>query len=276
VTLTASAADAEDGSLDARILWEVLSTGYGPERVQGEGATFTFTPQVLGGHPVRVTAVDSGGKSARAVVDVQALGTLTQHEDVRIEADPLSGSGVAISDDGLRVRWTVDAKNGVRANQALYGGFWYFEAQRLIAPANQAAGLVIGGVSLDPIPFNVTPPSCSINTGGGVYQNLIFRAPPPGAAVEYYGFAVDYRGRHPIVYLLWDDALAHTLELTDATVPIHPMLYGNPTGAGAEWDIAVNFGGAPFHYDPVAALTAAGIDASALRRCWGEANVACP
>lgn len=109
-----------------------------------------------------------------------------------------------------------------------------------------------------------------------MYQNLIFRAPPPGAAVEYYGFAVDYRGRHPIVYLVWDGAVAHTLELVDATVPIHPMLYGNPTGAGAEWDIAVNFGGAPFHYDPAAALTAAGVDASALRTCWGEANAACP
>jgi len=276
VTLSAAASDAEDGALDAHIGWEVLSTGSGPERVQGTGATFTFTPPVLGTHPVRVTAIDSGGKQARAVVDVRALGTLAQYEHVRIEPDALSGSGVLVADDGLRVRWTAPAKNGIRANQALYGGFWYFEAQRLIAPANQAAGLVIGGVSLDPIPFNVTPPSCSINTGGGVYQNLIFRAPPPAAAVEYYGFAVDYRGRHPIVHIVWDGVLAHTLELVDATVPIHPMLYGNPTGAGAAWDIAVNFGGSPFRYDPVAALTAAGIDASALRTCWGEANSACP
>ncbi|MBC7172658.1 MAG: hypothetical protein H5U40_09540, partial [Polyangiaceae bacterium] len=40
----ASASDAEDGSLDATILWEVLSTGYGPERVVGTGPSFTYTP----------------------------------------------------------------------------------------------------------------------------------------------------------------------------------------------------------------------------------------
>jgi hypothetical protein len=276
VTLSAQADDAEDGALDGVLLWEVLSSGYGPERVQGTGASFTFTPGVLGVHPVRITAVDSGGKRDRAVVDVRASGQLTQHRDVRMVADPLSGSGIVVASDGLRVRWTVHAKNAIRANQGLYGGFWYFESHRLIAPANQAPGLVIGGVSLDPLPFNVTPPSCSVNTAGGVFQNLMYRAPLSEAEVEYYGFAVDYRGRYPIVYVLLDGALASTLHLKDATVPIYPMLYGNPTGAGAEWDIAINFGGEPFHYDPAAALTAAGVDASALVPCWGVANAACP
>jgi hypothetical protein len=276
VMLSGQAYDAEDGELDAVLLWEVLSTGYGPERVQGKGASFTFAPAVLGVHPVRLTAVDSGGKRARAVVDVQASGELPQHRDVRIVADALSGSGIVVADDGLRVRWTAEGKYAIRANQGLYGGFWYFESRRLIAPANQAPGLVIGGVSLDPYPFNVTPPSCSINTAGGVFQNLIYRAPLPDPAIEHYGFAVDYRGRYPIVYVIMGDALTSTLHLTDATVPIYPMLYGNPTGAGAEWDIAINFGGAPFHYDPVAALAAAGVDASALVLCWGAANAACP
>jgi hypothetical protein len=135
---------------------------------------------------------------------------------------------------------------------------------------------VIGRASLDPLPFNVTPPSCSINTAGGVFQNLFFRAPLPQAEVEYYGFAVDYRGRYPIVHVVMDGKLVTTLHLTDATVPIYPMLYGNPTGAGADWDIGVNFGGEPFHYDAAAALAAEGIDASALVACWGAENAACP
>jgi hypothetical protein len=277
VTLEARATDAEDGPLDAKILWEVLSTGYGPERVQGTGRSFTFTPRLLGIHPVRVTVEDDGGKRAGALLDVRALGELPQYEDVRLEPDAKSGSGVVVSNDGLRVRWTVEAKNAIRANQALYGAFWYFEARRLIAPANQAPGLVIGDVWLDPLRFNVAPPSCSVQTSsGGIFQNLIYRAQSPYAAdaIEYYGFAVDYRGRYPLVHVLLGHRV-HTLHLTDATVPIHPMLYGNPTYTGAEWDLAINFGGTPFHYDPEATLRTAGIDASDLVPCWGAANRAC-
>lgn len=275
VTLTASALDPEDGALEAAIAWEVLSSGYGEERVRGTGAAFTFTPQAIGVHPVRASVTDAGGKRESVTVDIRALGALPQYAEVRMTPDPQSGAGVVISDDGLRVRWTVHAKNGIRANQGLYGAFWYFEAQRLVPPVNQAAGLVIGGVSLDPYPFNVTPPSCSLNTGGGVFQNAIFRTGLANPDAEYYGFAVDYRGRYPIVYVVVDDVVASVLHLTDATVPIYPMLYGNPTGAGAAWDIAINFGAAPFYYDPAAALGAAGVDASALRACWGDANAAC-
>ena len=143
-------------------------------------------------------------------------------------------------------------------------------------PVNQGVGLVIGDVSLNPYPFNVTPPSCSLNTGAGIYQDLIFKAGLSDASsFEYYGFAVDYRGRYPIVYLLVSGAVAYVFHLTDATVPIYPMLYGNPTGAGADWDLSINFGAMPFHYDAKAALGAAGVDASSLRMCWGAANTAC-
>jgi hypothetical protein len=276
VTLSGQASDIEDGSLSATIEWEDLATGSGTERVRGTGASFTFTPQVMGIHPVRMTVIDSGGKRARQSIDVVALGTLAQNSDVRMTPDAKSGSGIVVSSDGLSVHWTADGKNGVRANQALYGAFWYFEAQRLVPPVNQGIGLVIGNVSLNPYPFNVTPPSCSVNTGAGVYQDLIFKAGLSDAtSLQYYGFAVDYRGRYPIVYVVLGGAVTNTLNLTDATVPIYPMLYGNPTGAGVDWDVSINFGGTAFHYDAKAALGAAGIDASSLRMCWGAANAAC-
>jgi hypothetical protein len=37
----------------------------------------------------------------------------------------------------------------------------------------------------------------------------------------------------------------------------------------------INFGGSPFHEDPVSVLRAAGVDTSALKLCWGSANSAC-
>lgn len=275
VRLAASAEDPEDGRLAASIVWEVLSTGYGPEQVRGTGATFRFTPAAIGTHPVRVSVVDAGGKSASAVVTVTATGTLPRFADVRMTPEPTSGRGIVVSADGLRARWTENDKYAIRANQGLYGAFWYFEGRRLVAPENEGFGLVIGGASLDPYVFNDTPPSCSVNALGGVYLDLIFQTPIPRSA-DTYGFAVDYRGLYPIVHVIVDGAVLTTLHLRDATVPVYPMLYGNPTLAAAEWDSEINFGGAPFAYDPARALAAAGIDASGLLVCWGDANAACP
>ncbi len=274
-TLAASAFDAEDGLLSSSIVWEVLSTGYGAARVRGTGPTFTFAPAAIGTHPVRLTVLDSGGKEASAEVTVTATGTLPRFTEVRMTPEATSGRGIVVSDDGLRVRWTENAKYGIRANQGIYGQFWYFEGHRLVGPENQGVGLVVGGASLDPYVFNDTPPSCSLNAVGGVYRDLIYQVAAPQGA-DTYGFAVDYRGAFPIVYVIVSDVLLATLRLTDATVPIYPMLYGNPTIATADWDAEINFGGAPFRYDPARVLSGAGIDASSLVACWGDHNEACP
>ena len=282
LTLSASATDREDGSLDARIAWDVVSTGIGPEHVHADGATFTFTPKVIGKHPIKVTVRDAGGKLAEQALTVEATGTLEQHTSVKLVAEgELSGAGIMLSDDGLRAHWTAPDKMGVRANQGLYKGFWYVEGHRLVDEENQAIGLVIGGVSLNPYHFNITPPSCSVNTvGPSVWQNLIavheFTDKDfPLARTEYYGLAVDYRGDYPIVYVILQDEVASVLQLKDVTVPIYPMLYGNPTGFSAAWDMAINFGATPFHEHPAQALQAAGIDPQGLRLCWGAMNTAC-
>ena len=277
VTLMASASDAEGGVGDGQINWDVLSIGLGPERVHATGAAFTFTPSMLGRHPIQVSVTDADGKRAERVVIIEAEGTLQQFSDVKLVDEPgLTGDGIQISGDGLRAHWTRDRKHGVRANQGLYGDFWYLEGHRLVPEDNQAVGLVIGDVSLNPYLFNTTPPSCSVNTTGpSVFHDLMYAQSNSPTGTEYYGLAVDYRGSYPIVYVVIGGVLATTLHLTDVTVPIYPMLYGNVNGHGAAYDIEINFGGSTFHEDPVGVLQGAGVSTSGLKLCWGGANSAC-
>lgn len=277
VTLTATAADPEDGAMDAKIDWEVLSEGNGPERVRGSGNSYTFTPRAIGDHPIQVSVTDAGFKVAQQTITIKATGTLPQYPEVRLELEPgLSGSGITLSPNGLQAHWSIDQKNGVRANQGLYGDYWYVEGHRLVAETNQAIGLVIGDVSLDPYHFDITPPSCSVNTvGPSTYRDLILVEQYATPGIEYYGLAVDYRASSPTVYVIMDGKLANTLRLTDATVPIYPMLYGNVTGLGAPFDMEINFGATKFHEDPVAVLSAAGVSTDGLRLCWGTSNQSC-
>src|SRR5690606_12987364 len=132
VSFEASALDAEQGDLSATVTWEVLSTGYGAERARGEGATFAYTPRAIGVHPVRATVVNAAGKAASVTLDLRATGALLQWPEVRLAPDATSGRGIRLSDDGLRAKFTATGKYAVRANQGLYGDFWYFEARRLI------------------------------------------------------------------------------------------------------------------------------------------------
>lgn len=279
LTLTASASDAEGGVGAAQIVWDVLSLGIAaPEHEHGTGGSFTFTPHVIGHHPVRVSVTDAGGKRVERVVTIEARGTLQQFSSVKlVKESGLTSSSIQLSSDGLRAHWTEDHKNAVRANQGLYGDFWYVEGHRLVPEDNQAIGLVIGDVSLNPYQFDITPPSCSINTTGpSVFHDLMYAQSQGVTNVEYYGMAVDYRGDYPIVYVVIGGVLTTALHLTDVTVPIYPMLYGNINGHGAAYDMEINFGGSAFHENPVAVLKAAGISTSGLKLCWGNANSACP
>lgn len=278
VSLTATASDAEGGVSDAQIVWDVLSLGIGPEHEHGTGGSFSFTPHAIGKHPVRVSVTDAGGKRSERVLTIEARGKLQQFSTVKLIKDEFTSSSIELSSDGLRAHWTEDKKNAVRANQGLYGDFWYVEGHRLVPEDNQAIGLVIGDVSLDPYEFNITPPSCSVNTTGpSVFHDLMYaRSQQAPASSEYYGLAVDYRGDYPIVYVVIGGMLVTTLHLTDVTVPIYPMLYGNVNSHGANYDMEINFGAAPFHEDPVAVLKKADISTSELKLCWGAANSACP
>lgn len=277
VTVSVAATDTEDGDMTADVRWELLSTPYYAGRLTGRGGTFSFTPTEIGVHPARAWVRDSAGQLSEVVVEVTVSGPVAQHDPVRLEPDPLSGAGVVLSPDGLSARWTGLGKMGIRANQSNYGRFWYFETERLVAPRNQGGGLVVGNGDLNPYDWAHVPQSCSTNNGGGIWRNIMWQAnfpDPDPASYTHYGFAVDYRGRHPIVYVIVGGAVAQELYLDDVWTEIHPMLYGNPSStASGDYDETINFGGSPFFYDPAAALTAHGVDVTAFELGWGDASL---
>jgi hypothetical protein len=276
VTVTATATDAEDGVLTASLRWELLSSPHYAGRVRANGGSFTFTPTSIGRHPARVEVRDSAGQLSQATVMIRVEGTLAQPSEVRLVPDARTGAGVVLSSDGLSARWTGFGKMGVRANQSNYGQFWYFEISRLIAPANQGGGLIIGEGNLNPYDWVDVAPSCSINTTGASWRNIIWQGNFPSLDANtytHYGFAVDYRGLHPRVYVIVGGAVVRELYLDDVWVEIYPVLYGNPQGTAAgSFDEAINFGATPFAYDPTAALVAHGVDVSAFEPGWGDAN----
>ena len=62
-------------------------------------------------------------------------------------------------------------------------------------------------------------PSCSVNVLGGTWHSLMWhRNFPDGFETEeYYGFAVDYRGATPIVYVIVRSQVVDTIPLSDVT-----------------------------------------------------------
>jgi hypothetical protein len=136
---------------------------------------------------------------------------------------------------------------------------------------NMGGGLVIQNGNLNPYDASDVPPSCSVNVLGGTWHSLMFHSnfPDGFASEEYYGFAVDYRGSFPIVYVIVKSQLVDTIPLADVTVPIYPMLYGNPTVTPSGSAETINFGAAPFHYSPAAVLSGAGVDVTGFNAGWG-------
>jgi hypothetical protein len=132
-------------------------------------------------------------------------------------------------------------------------------------------GLIVKDGSLDPYDFKNVPWSMSINVQQGIWVNLIGAGDwkHDDADVDY-GFAVDYRGQHPIVYILIKNQLQATLTLKDVWVPVYPMVYGNPEAPPGLMDMTVNFGASPFRINAKAVLTAAGVDVSGLKVGWGD------
>jgi hypothetical protein len=272
ITLRVEASDGEDGSLTEKVEWSDLSTTYA-ERDRATGAQWAFTPRSLGIHPIEVRVTDSSGLSAISVVDVSVTGTLPTAASVRLTPDDRGGVGVELSADGLSAHFTAPGKYGIRANQGLLGGFQYFEMHRLGGALNQGGGIVVEEGDLAPYsPFSV-PPSCSVNHYASVWCDLISVADYDTAATDYYGVAVDYRGRSPRLYVITQGAsggeVAYSADLDEITVPVYPFVYGNPISPDGSFDVSVNFGATAFHYQPAAVLQAAGFDASGLQVGWG-------
>ncbi len=273
ITLTATATDPEDGNLAAAVVWSDLSLPY-TDRPNATGGSITFAPNSLGIHPIEAVVEDSLGRTARVVVDVEVTGTLPTVSTVQLEPDGLSGAGIELDAAGLQAHFTGFNKYGIRANQGLLDGFQYFEVHRLGPVASHGVGLVIENGNLNPYSTLDVPPSCSLNMFASFWHDLISVADFDTAATEYYGLAVDYRGRHPLVYFITQNTAGEPvfsfgLELDDVTVPIFPMVYGDPDGSPEPYDLAINFGATPFHFDPAAVLSAEGVDVSELQVSWG-------
>jgi hypothetical protein len=277
LTLSATATDAEDGTLSSTITWVDRATPHNdPGNTYGNaGASWAYTPTAIGIHPIQVSVTDSGGLVTTETFDVEVTGTLPilPVTQVKLVKDAQSSDGAALRADGLAAKWGDDGKYGVRANQGMMGEFWYFELHRLGGTQNQGGGLMIKDGHLDPYASINVAPSCSVNYAASVWRDLISVAGYETDDTFYYGFAVDYRDRNPTVYVITQDGanatLAHTMVLPDVTVPVYPILYGNPQ-SNAGFDAEINFGASAFNYDPVTVLSGAGVDTSALQVGWGE------
>jgi PKD repeat protein len=270
VTLEGQAVDAEDGPIHGHISWRDLAAQHHAP-VTGKGKTFTFTPTTLGIHPVVAQVEDADGVASEKTVRVKVTGTLPQANPVVLTPDALTGPGITVSPDGLSVSFNGTGKDGIRANQGLYGRFWYFEVHRDSPIRNMGMGLVIANGALNPYDPPNVPWSCSLNVMRGFWVNLIEAGDWTKSPLDIdYGFAVDYRGDHPIVYIIIRGELQGRLVLDQVWEPLYPMVYGNPPDAPVPFpDMTLNFGTKPFAQDPRTILSAAGVDVSALELGWG-------
>ena len=199
-------------------------------------------------------------------------------------------------------------KRAVRANVGVRPGeFRYFETRRFAGFSNSelpniGQGIItpsaqidpyccyidindpdyvtyVGGIPPAPTAANITPSSMTINAVGGVFVRLVQVDMPfnPGPDIDlnqtdFYGFAVDYRGTNPLVYVVVRDssgAMVVSRALDPGPfngAPAMPMLHGHPiSGTGPH--AAINFGLQAFHYtlaDVRAAITARGVNADAM------------
>ncbi len=199
-------------------------------------------------------------------------------------------------------------KRAVRANVGVRPGeFRYFETRRFGSFASSALpnigqGIITPSAQIDPYccfvdigdsdystyvsgsppaptAANITPPSMTVNAVGGVFARLIQVETPfsPGPDIDlgqtdFYGFAVDYRGTDPVVYVVArasDGSVVLSQGLNPGAfngAPAMPMLHGHPiSGTGPH--AAINLGLQKFHYplaDVRAAITARGVNADAM------------
>jgi hypothetical protein len=172
----------------------------------------------------------------------------------------------------------------VRANVGIAKGeFRYFETHRLGPIDNFGQGIITADGMIDPyccfvestqpgFPYSGTPKSVTINSIGGVFRNLDNLVPTftpaqsdLGAwlnATEYYGFAVDYTGTNPVVYLVITSGTGNILTVSDGIPvagfgggPVMPMMHGHPISETAP-SLTMNLGLQKFHYDPTAVKNA--------------------
>lgn len=156
-------------------------------------------------------------------------------------------------------------KRAVRASAGIKKGeFRYYEGHRLVPPANIGFGYTTAASSIDPYCCFVdqgpasprTPPSMSINTLGGITVRLVVTGGYYANMTSYYGFAVDYTGADPVVYVVTTDDVGQMMVSRQPTpgfngADVIPFVYGHTylTDSPTTPVASVNFGQSAYHYD---------------------------
>jgi hypothetical protein len=204
----------------------------------------------------------------------QAQATVPHEDRVFLVTDISTPPTITVSDDGLSAGYNrdVNTKSVVRANQGMKGEFRYWEGRRHRDPIDMGFGLINEYAFVDHYccvnqGLSGGPPSMSVNSLASIWRNLDHQANFDVNANEYYGFAVDYRGDYPIVYVIMTEGVEHQMVLDDFITPIFPMLYGNNLGSAIA--NSTNFGTMAFQYDARQALIDEGVDVTDFVPGWG-------
>mgnify|MGYP003855750369 CR=1 FL=1 len=205
--------------------------------------------------------------------------TVAEAAEVRLQLDSASGAGITLAADGLSASYDIDQKMAVRANQGMIGEFRYFEGERLVEEIvklgnGEGRGIGYGLITeygrINPYPFDPEQPSMSLNSIRGIWRNLNL-VDEFDTSAYFHGYAVDYRDSRPIIHVIIQDEVVHTMTLPDVFTPLFPMIYANTQGSGV-YPNAINFGATPFAYDAKDALERAGINTNDFISGWGDVN----
>jgi hypothetical protein len=267
--------------------------GTDPKKADSDGNGVNDGVQLAGtggaSLPLRSLMANEPGKSAGVSIGADGL-SITFGDELNAACVNKTGlftdaiySGSA-TDASERCR-----KRAVRANVGVRPGeFRYFETRRFGGLGNDALenigqGIItpsaqidpyccfidigdgdyttyVGGTPPAPTNRNSTPPSMTVNSVGGVFVRLVEAEEPFGssqnidlARTQHYGFAVDYRGANPVVYVVARDS-SNNMIVSRALnpgvfngAPAMPMLHGHPV-SGAGPHAAINLGFQNFHY----------------------------
>jgi hypothetical protein len=257
----------------------------------------TYDQEILAGTDPANPDSDSDGLSDGYEV-AGGLGGIALHlNEVKLSFESDStASNVTTTDSGLGTGYTQEStqgfiKSGIRANQPMNGEFRYWEGYA-ISDYDMGFGVMGPNIDLDSfccvsgsVPgdwalpaADSAAPSLAVNSllGNSIWRNLVFQNFYSNND-PYLGFAVDYTGADPIVYVIGStgvqlvDGNAATTLTDFSGEDIFPVVYGNAASAPrASMVQTVNFGKEPFFYDVVQALTDASVaNVSDLVPGWG-------
>lgn len=259
------AADTDhDGINDA---WE-LSNGLDPSFADAgdddDGDGYSNLEEYLGGtNPQNANVFPGPARITR-------LSETDRHAQIVLSSDRLSITIIANTSG-----W---AHHGVRSDVSVApgSGFFYYEGRRNVGPADYSFGVGTSGASLERF-LGGDSQGLGLNCAGQIFYNNAANGAFTAANADTYGFAVDYRGATPIVYVIASTTsggpgvLIRTVNMTTVNTPLFIMLTGVRSGAVPQQTInpGNDLVARPFRYDPVSILTAAGVPgASTLELGW--------